>query len=81
MRGTSNLDQRTNFEFASKDAPRPSCGSKTDRGETRMSRLLVSTSICIDPDLLQAINDNVKGKNQSERIRLCIQEGYGLKAK
>jgi hypothetical protein len=41
-----------------------------------MSRLLVAISFHIDPELLQAINDNVKGDSQSEKLRLCIREGY-----
>lgn len=37
---------------------------------------MVGVNFYVDPDLLQLINDNVKAKTQSERIRLCVQEGY-----
>lgn len=43
-----------------------------------MSRRLVQISVSLDPDLLQAINDNIHGKTQNERLRLCISEGYNV---
>jgi hypothetical protein len=47
-----------------------------------MPRALVQISLSLDPDNLQAINDNIKGKTQSEKLRKCVQEGYEqLKAK
>jgi metal-responsive CopG/Arc/MetJ family transcriptional regulator len=39
-------------------------------------RALVSITITIDPDLLMAINQNVDGKSQSERIRKILKKGY-----
>jgi hypothetical protein len=41
-----------------------------------MPRLKVGVQLYIDPDQLQAINDNIHAKTQSEKLRLCIQEGY-----
>ena len=41
-----------------------------------MPRLLVGTNFSIDPELLAKINENIKGKTQSEKLRLCVQEGY-----
>jgi hypothetical protein len=39
-------------------------------------RALVSITITVDPDLIQQINDDVKGKSQSARIRKCVEIGY-----
>lgn len=41
-----------------------------------MPRLLVGISIYIDPTLLNAINENVNGKSQSEKIRRLLELGY-----
>jgi hypothetical protein len=41
-----------------------------------MTRLLVGISVGIDPELLAKINENIKGKTQSEKIRKCVEEGY-----
>jgi len=41
-----------------------------------MQRLKVGVQFYVDPMLLQKIQDNIKGKSQSEKIRLCVQEGY-----
>ena len=41
-----------------------------------MPRLLVGISVNLNPELLQAINDNVNAKTQSERVGLCITEGF-----
>jgi spermidine synthase len=41
-----------------------------------MARLLVGVGVNIDPELLEAINTHVKAKSQSERLRLCITEGF-----
>jgi hypothetical protein len=47
-----------------------------------MPRLKVGVQVYLNPELLQAINDNVNAKTQSERIRLCVTEGYNrLKVK
>ena len=43
-----------------------------------MPHLKVSIQFYIDPIMLQKINDNINGKTQSERIRLCVQEGYDV---
>lgn len=41
-----------------------------------MPRRMVGVQFYIDPTLLEAINTHVKAKSQSERIRLCVEQGY-----
>jgi hypothetical protein len=41
-----------------------------------MPRLLVGITVYLDPDTLAKINEKIKAKTQSERIRLCVEEGY-----
>jgi metal-responsive CopG/Arc/MetJ family transcriptional regulator len=41
-----------------------------------MSRRLVQIPVSLDLNLLDAIIKNVKGDSRSEKIRLCVQEGY-----
>jgi len=41
-----------------------------------MPRALVQISMCVDPDLLESINQNIKGKTQNEKLRRCVLEGY-----
>jgi hypothetical protein len=41
-----------------------------------MQRHFVGITLYIDPELLQDVNDNIQGKTQTEKLRLCVQEGY-----
>jgi hypothetical protein len=41
-----------------------------------MPRALVQISICLPLNALQAINDQIEGKSQNERIRKCVLEGF-----
>jgi len=41
-----------------------------------LPRPLVQIPIGIDPDLLDAIIKEVKGDSRTEKVRLCITEGY-----
>jgi hypothetical protein len=50
--------------------------SKSEPSGDTMARLLVGVSVNLDPELLAKINTNIKAKSQSERIRLCVEQGY-----
>jgi hypothetical protein len=76
MRRAKHRDERIRFNVASKNVARPSKGNKRNRGEIQMPRLKVGVQFYIDPTLLEAINDNVKANSQSEKLRLCVTEGY-----
>jgi len=36
----------------------------------------VGVAVYIDPALLAAIEDNIDGKNRSEKIRKCVETGF-----
>jgi hypothetical protein len=57
---------------------RSATNHSADQEEPQLPRLLVAVSFSIDPDLLAKINRDIEGKTQSERLRLCVQEGYKL---
>jgi uncharacterized protein (UPF0216 family) len=50
--------------------------SKNALGEDEMPRIKVGVHFCIDPELLAKINENIHGKNQSEKIRRLLGFGY-----
>jgi hypothetical protein len=78
MQRAKHHNERVSFRTSQTNAPRSSKRDKTDRGEDEMPHLKVSIQFYIDPIMLQKINDNINGKTQSERIRLCVQEGYDV---
>lgn len=41
-----------------------------------MPRPLVQIPISLDPDLLDRIVKDIKGDSRTEKLRLCITEGY-----
>jgi hypothetical protein len=41
-----------------------------------MQRHFVGVTLYINPTLLQSVNDNIKGKTQTEKLKLCVKEGY-----
>ena len=78
MRRAKHHSERLNIGTSQTNVLRSSKRNQGDSGEIQMPRLLVGITVNLDPDLLDCINREIYGKTQSEKIRLCVEEGFKL---